>query len=173
MKTVVVILVIIALVLLALLAAVAARFARRSYQHYSGLEHQRGSAKQARLASVDRLKDAERSLVTARRELAERSGHVEAGQLERLRLRISTLADRLRYASYGYSPLGSPDPIREPELERLQQKDSSAITDAEHIAELARRVATDADTGAAPDLEPLRSALDLFEESLDKRTEVR
>jgi hypothetical protein len=173
MKTVIVILVVVVLVLLALLAVVAARFARRSYQRYSGMEHQRGSAKQARLASVDRLKDAERLLVTAQRALAERSGHVEAGQVERLRLRISTAADRLRYASYGYSPLGSPDPVREPELERLQQNDTSSITDAERIAELARRASTEADTGAALELEPLRSALDLIEESLDRRTEVR
>ena len=65
MKTVAVIiavLVIAVVVAVVLLAVVAARWGRRSYQRYSGLERQRASAKQARVAGADRLQDAERSL---------------------------------------------------------------------------------------------------------------
>jgi biopolymer transport protein ExbB/TolQ len=99
-KILIIVLVIAVVLVLVLVAVIMVRFGRRTYQRYSGLEHQRGAAKQARDAGADRLKSAERQLVEAQRELVSRGDHDEAQAIERLRSRLSTLADRLRYATY-------------------------------------------------------------------------
>src|SRR5437016_1159743 len=102
-------LIIVFVVLILAAAAVAVglwRFARRAYQRYSGLEQQRAAAKRSRDRGVDRLKDAERELVRAQRELIASGHHQDAQAIERLRLRVTTAADRHRYATYGYAPLG-------------------------------------------------------------------
>ena len=72
MKALVVILLVAAVLALVLLAIILFRFGLRSYQRYSGLERQRGAAKQARTAGTDRLKSAESHLIDAERELAVR-----------------------------------------------------------------------------------------------------
>lgn len=168
----VVILAIILVVLLVLLGIVLVRFGRRSYQRNSGLERQRGAAKQSRMSGFDRLKGAERQLVAAQRELVQRGAPDEAQAIERLRSQMSTLADRLRYATYGYAPLDSASPIREAELGDLQQRDANTIADAQQIADVAEVVHRSAADGRSLDLLPLRSALDLLQESLDRRKAV-
>jgi hypothetical protein len=148
------------------------RFGRRNYQRYSGLEHQRGAAKQARAAGADRLKGAERQLVEAQRELVMIGEHDGAQAIERLRTRLSTLADRLRHATYGYSPLGSPNPVREAELAELQERDAETITEAQGIVDLSEKVSSTARAGQVPDLEPLRAALEHLHATLDRRRAV-
>jgi len=117
MKTLLIVVVI--LVVLVILGVVGRRSRGRAVRQalvpgYSGLEHQRAAAKQARDAGVDRLKEAERHLVQAQRELISHGQTKDAQAIERLRVRLSTAADRHRYATHGYAPLGSPNPIREP-----------------------------------------------------------
>lgn len=175
MKTLVIVIVILLVVLIVglVLAAVAAgRFGRRSYQRYSGLEHQRASAKQSRDAGVDRLKDAERDLVRAQRELITRGQHQDAQAVERLRVRLSTAADRHRYATYGYAPLGSPNPLQEAELAELQARDADTITAAQMITDLAAQASTTAAEGTTPDLGPLEAAIDHLVATLDRRKAV-
>jgi hypothetical protein len=171
MKVLIVVLLIIVVAVLVLLTVIAVRWGRRSYQRYSGLERQRGSAKQARMAGTDRLKGAERHLIEAQRELVERGEHKTAQAIERLRVRLSTLADRLRYATYGYSPIGSPNPIRESELAELQERDAETISEAQAIVELAERIHSKA-SGDNLDLQPLQSALDHLQATLDRRRAV-
>lgn len=172
MKILIWALVIAVLVVVALLAVVAARWGRRSYQQYSGLEHQRAAARQAREAGVDRLKDAERHLVEAQRELAGRGEYGHAQEIEHLRSQLSTLADRHRYATYGYVPLGSPHPVREEELARLQQHDADGIADAQAVAELAERIRGQARDGAAMDLRALEAALERLRAAAGRRKAV-
>lgn len=169
MKILLIVLLIAVVLVLVLVAVLMVRFGRRTYQRYSGLEHQRGAAKQARDAGVDRLKSAERQLVDAQRELVLRGDHDEAQAIERLRSRLSTLADRLRYATYGYSPVGSPNPMHEAELAELQERDAETITEAQMILELTDQVLSTARDGQTPDLGPLRSALDHLLTTLDRR----
>lgn len=172
MKTlliIVVILVVLLIVGLVVAAVAAGRFGRRSYQRYSGLEHQRAAAKQARDAGVDRLKEAERHLVTAQRELISRGQHEDAQAIERLRVRLSTAADRHRYATHGYAPLGAPNPVREAELAELQARDSETISDAQLISDLASQAATTSASGATPDLGSLQAAVDHLVATLDQR----
>lgn len=89
--------------------------------------------------------------------------------IERLRSRLSTLAYRRRHATYGYAPLGSPHPVREEELARLQGHDADVITDAAAIAELAESIRDRARDGAATDLRPLEAALDRLRAAAGRR----
>jgi hypothetical protein len=172
MKIVIIVLLIAVLAAIACLAVVVARWGRRSYQRYSGLERQRASAKQARDAGADRLKDAERHLIEAQQDLAARGEYSRAQDVERLRTRLSTLADRHRYATYGYAPLGSPNPVREAELAQLQQRDADVITDAQAITELAEGVRDRVRDGAVADLRPLEAALERLRAAMDRRKAV-
>ncbi len=169
MKTLIIVLLVLLVAALIVLAVVLVRLARRGYQRYTGLERQRDSAKQSRVAGADRLKGAERRLVEAQRVLGARRAHSDAQDVERLRSRLSTLADRLRYATYGYSPLGSANPVRENELAEIQQNDADTIADAQAIRDTADEICRRASAGETPDLVPLASALDLLQESLDRR----
>jgi hypothetical protein len=172
MKTVLIIVVILVVLLIVglVFAAIAAgRFGRRSYQRYTGLEHQRAAAKQARDVGVDRLKEAERHLVSAQRDLISRRHHEDAQAIERLRVRLSTAADRHRYATHGYAPLGDPNPIREAELAELQARDAETIGDAQMICDLAKQTSAASAAGATPDLGALGAAVDHLVATLDQR----
>ena len=157
------------IVALVLLAVVTGRWGRRSHQRYSGLERQRASAKQSRDAGADRLKSAERLLIEAQRELVARGEHGQAQAIERLRSRLSTMADRHRHATYGYAPLGSPNPVQEAELAELQQRVADRLGVAQTIVELSEKVSSTARDGETPDLQPLESALDRLLGELDRR----
>jgi hypothetical protein len=157
------------LIVVAGLAIVVVRGGLRGYQKYSGLEHQRGSAKQSREVGKARLKGAERNLVEAQRELASRGDYASAQSVERLRSKLSTLADRLRYATYGYSPIGSQNPVREAELADLQERDADTIGDAQRITDLALTVKDACTAGQTPDLQPLQLAVDQLADTLDRR----
>ncbi len=172
MKTaiIVIVVVLVVIVVVALLIGLAlGRFGLRSYQRYSGLERQRGAAKRARTAGVDRLKEAERRLVAAQRDLAAHGEPKQAQAVERLRVRLSTAADRHRYATHGYAPLGSATPVREEELAELQARDADTIGDAQHIDDLCAEIASSAASSSTPDLAPLEQALDRLAASLDRR----
>lgn len=169
MKTLLVIVLVLIIVALLVVAIGVWRFGRRSYQRYTGLEGQRAAAKSARDAGVDRLKEAEQQLVRAQRELVSRGQHEEAQRIERLRVRLSTAADRHRFALHGYAPLGDPNPIREAELAELQARDSETITDAQLVNDLAKAVNSSATGEDMPDLGSLESAIDHLVATLDRR----
>jgi hypothetical protein len=57
-------------------------------------------------------------------------------------------------------------------LADLQQRDSDTIGDAQGIAEFAEAIRCRTADGTSPDLGPLASALDLLQESLDRRKAV-
>jgi hypothetical protein len=169
MKLLLIIIAIAVIVVLVLLAIVLLKGGRRTYQKYSGMERQRGAAKQSRVAGADRLKSAERKLVEAQRELSARGAYSDAQAIDRQRMRLSTQADRLRHATYGYSPVGSANPVREAELAQLQKRDADTIADAQALVDIADDICRAASDGQSPDLRPLKSSLDLLQESLDRR----
>jgi FtsZ-interacting cell division protein ZipA len=169
MKVLLIVIAVIIIAILILLVVLLIRAGRRGYQKYSGLERQRNSAKLSRVAGADRLKSAEQKLVAAQRELAGRGAYDQAQEVERQRIRLSTQADRLRHATYGYSPVGSANPVHETELADLQQWDADTIADAQALVEIADDICRTATDGQRPDLGPLKSSLDLLQDSLDRR----
>jgi len=172
MKALIVI-VLLLLVLVTVLVALAAwRFGRRSYQRYSGLEQQRAGAKRSRDAGVDRLKDAERELVRAQRDLIAHGRHHDAQAIERVRVRLTTAADRHRFATWGYAPLADANSIREAELAELQARDSETIGDAQLVSDLVRQLSRSAADGTALDLSALDVAVAHLTATLDRRKAV-
>lgn len=172
MKGLIIALIVVFALVLVVVGLVMARGLRRGYQRYTGMERQRDAAKESRVAGADRLKGAERHLISAQRDLASHGKPADAQALERLRSRLSTLADRLRHAAYGYSPVGAANPIHEDALAELQRRDAEMIEDASDIAEACSRVAEQAANGELGDLVALRLALDRLQESLDRRRSV-
>jgi len=172
MKLLLIVIALAVIVVLILLAIVLLRGGKRSYQKYSGMERQRGAAKQSRVAGADRLKNAERYLVEAQQQMVARGEYSSAQTLEAPRTRLSTLADRLRHATYGYSPIGSPNPIRETELAELQERDSDTISEAQAITELCKQVKLAASEDQPPDLKTLQFAVEHLMDSLDRRGAV-
>jgi hypothetical protein len=168
----IVILVILVLAVAAGLGVVLLRGGRRTYQKYSGLERQRNAAKQSRETGADRIKTAERHLIEAQQELVGRKDFDKAKEIERLRTQLSTLADRLRHSTYGYSPVGSPNPIHEAELADLQDRDAAIISEADGINNLAEQVKTETENGEVPDLRTLKAALENLRTTLDRRRTV-
>jgi hypothetical protein len=154
-----------------LLPVIAARWGRRSYRRYSGLERQRASAKQARVAGGHRFQSAGQYLIEAQCLLADRGEYLQAQAIEYLRVGMSAMADRHRQATCGYAPLSSANPVREAELADLQQREADAIADTQAIAELADIVREKTRAGQVPGLQPLRGALDL-EATLNRRKAV-
>ena len=169
MKLIIILLILVIVVVLILALAVILRGGVRGYQKYSGLESQRSSAKQSRDLGADRLKNAERQLVQAQRALSSRHEYERAQDIELLRRRLSTLSDRLRHATYGYSPLGSKNPIREAELVDLQRRDADTIEDAQRILELSESVRHSVANQETIDLSILESSLESLSTSLDRR----
>ncbi len=169
MKTLIILLLLAILVAIVALVVFVARRGQRSYQRYSGLERQRASAKQSRDAGVDRLKDANGYLVETQRTLIARGDHGAAQDVERLRSKLSTMADRHRFATHGYAPLGSPNPVREEELAELQAHDAETITDAQLVTDLCQQLNASAHAGEKLDLQPLESAVGHLSSRLDAR----
>jgi hypothetical protein len=172
MKLAIIVLLILLAIMLAFLGIIVVRFSRRSYQRYTGLERQRFSAKRSRETGADRLKTAERYLIETQSELAGRGKHGEVQSIEAVRLTLSTLADRLRHATYGYSPIASPNPVDEAELADLQERDADTILDAQAILDAAEKVRTVARSGEVPDLRALQGLIDRLRTSLDRRRAV-
>lgn len=169
MKTLIIILLVAILVAVVVLVVFVARRGQRSYQRYSGLERQRASAKQSRDAGVDRLKDANGYLVETQRTLIARGDHGAAQDVERLRSKLATMTDRTRFATHGYAPLDSPNPVREEELAELQAHDAETITDAQLVTDLCQQLSAAAHAGETLDLQPLESALGHLSSRLDAR----
>jgi type II secretory pathway pseudopilin PulG len=174
MKTLLIILLVV--IAIAIVAAIAvllvfvARRGQREYQKYSGLEHQRAAATQSRQSGVDRLKDANRYLVDAQRSLIARGDHAPAQDVEHLRTRLSTLADRTRFATHGYAPLGSPNPVRDAELAELQAHDAETITDAQMVTDLCQQLSASVHAGDTLDLHPLEAAVGHLSSRIDARS---
>ena len=172
MKLALIVVLVFVVIALAFLVVVLVRYARRSYETYSGREHQRDANKRLRVSGADRLSEADRLLVEAQHSIVARGDHAGAQAIELIRTPLSTLADRLRYAVYGYTPMGASDPVKEEELAELQARDADLLGDADVITELARDLAMQARIATPFDLKPLTEALDRLRASLDRRRTV-
>ena len=79
------------------------------------------------------------------------------------------MADRHHFATHGYAPLSSPNPVREDELAELQAHDAETITDTQMVTDLCRQLSASAHAGEKLDLLPLESALGHLSSRLDAR----
>ena len=130
----------------------------RGYQDREGL---RETDKQVRTHVADQLAILGRPLEQATRRLAEAKRLERLPAIDRLSRLLATLADRTRYASYGFAGVFDQHKIRGPELAALHQFDLGLV---EALAQL--RGALQAVADATGDATALDAAIGAAEESL-------
>ena len=137
------------------------------YQDREGL---RETDKRVRVLLADQVVEVARTLEPAERRLLDAKRLERLPALDRVRRRLATSADRLRFASYGFAGVFDLHKIREAELSELHQFDLSLL---EKIATLRKQVeglaAAAADAGFAEVLATADAALEQFDRTLDER----
>ncbi len=138
------------------------------YQDREGL---RETDKQVRMHLAGQIADLVRILEPAQRRLAEAKYLDPLPALDRVARLLSTLADRIRFASYGFAGVFDLQKIRERELAALHRFDLELTEGVppleEHIRALAD-VATD-EAAFRQKLRAAEAALGEFEEILGRR----
>jgi len=130
----------------------------RGYQDREGL---READKQVRTHVADQLAILGRSLEQATRRLADAKRLERLPAIDRLSRVVATVADRIRYASYGFAGVFDQHKIRGAELAALHQFDLGLV---EGLARL--RGAVQAVADATADDARLDAAISAAEESL-------
>jgi hypothetical protein len=138
---------------------------------YQDREGMREADKQVRVYLAGQLHSLLRELEPAQRRLADAGRLERLPSLDRIARRLSTLADRIRYASYGFAGVFAAQKIREPELAALHGFDLRLV---ESLPELSSRLraaaeAADRDDGFPEALEAAAEAVRRFDRILDDR----
>jgi len=143
------------------------------YQDREGL---RQTDKQVRVRLADLLGDLNRILEGAARRLTEARRLDRLPVLDRVARRVSTLADRIRYASYGFAGVFDLHKIRETELAALHRFDLDLMETVPRLLQPLMALAEAATEEAAfpQALQAAEAALQDFENRLaDRETMTR
>lgn len=138
------------------------------YQDREGL---RETDKRVRVYLAELLTDFTRTVEGAERRLSEANRLDRMPALDRVVRLLSTLADRIRFASYGFAGIFDLHKIRERELAAMHRFDIGLV---EAIAHLRAPVQALAETGAdettfIPALQTVEAGLQDFERTLGER----
>ncbi len=136
------------------------------YQDREGL---RETDKRVRTHLADRLDDTRRVLGESQRRVAEGRNLDRVPAMERIGRRLGTLADRIRYASYGFAGVFDLQKVRETELLSLHRLDVALADAAPVLQERIRGLAAAGESGFPEALLATEEALNQFEEKLDRR----
>jgi hypothetical protein len=138
------------------------------YQDREGL---RETDKRVRVYLAELLADLGRTVEGAERRLTEANRLDRLPALDRMARLLNTLADRIRYASYGFAGVFDLQKIRERELAAMHRFDVGlveAITRLRAPVQALADKATD-DTSFPPALQAVEGSLREFESSLGER----
>lgn len=138
------------------------------YQDREGL---RDTDKRLRTYLAELLGNVGRELEPAQRRLVRDRQLDHLPTLERLGRQIATLADRVRFASYGFAGVFALHKIRERELAQLHDCDARLMEEVPRLQSVMQAVAGAAghEDGFAGAAEAAEDALRRFERSLDER----
>lgn len=138
------------------------------YQDREGL---RETDKQVRGHLADMLADLSRTAEGAERRLTEAKRLDGLPALDRVVRLLSTLADRIRFASYGFAGVFDLHKIRERELAAIHRFDLGLVEAISRLREPIRGLADTATDGAAflQALQAVETALQEFERTLTER----
>ena len=140
------------------------------YQDREGL---RETDKQVRVHLADLLGELNRIVEGAERRLTEVGRLDRLPALARVARRLSTLADRIRYASYGFTGVFNLHKIRETELAALHRFDLDLLEAVPRLRERLMALADAADEAGFPQtLHAAEAALHEFEQRLTDREKV-
>jgi len=144
------------------------------FSGYLGKEERRETDKILRehlAKDLDRLRT---RLDPVMRDLTDAGGLALVGEADRVKKAIERVANRLRYASYGYSGFLDVVKVREEELDRLYEFDAALV---DHIEELEKSIGkmalavSDTDGFKSSARQALEEARQ-FDEHLDKRKKI-
>ena len=138
------------------------------YQDREGL---RDADKRIRTYVAELLGNLGRELEPAQRRLTEERRLDRLTALDRLGRQLITLADRTRFASYGFAGVFAAHKIREAELAALHAFDVRLVEEIPRLQVLLKTVAeaTRRDDGFADTVRAAEDGLRRFEETLDER----
>jgi hypothetical protein len=143
------------------------------YQDREGL---RETDKQVRVHLADRLGEFNRILEGAARRLTEARRLDRLPALDQVARRVSTLADRIRYASYGFAGVFDLHKIRETQLAALHRFDLDLMETVPRLRQplMALAEAATGEAGFPQALQAVEAALQDFENRLaDRETLAR
>ena len=138
---------------------------------YRDREGIREADKQVRVFVAEQLHGLLRELEPAQRRLADAGRREPLPPLDRIARQLSTLADRIRYASYGFAGVFAAQKIRERELAALHGFDLQLL---QALPELRSRIqaaadAAERDDGVREAFEAAEKAVRGFDRMLDDR----
>lgn len=138
------------------------------YQDREGL---RDTDKHVRTYLAELLADLGREIEAAERRLAEAARLDRLASLDRIGRQVATLADRIRFASYGFTGVFAQPAIRERELAGLHGFDLRLIEEIPRLQSQVRIVmeAAGQDQGFSEALQATEAAVRGFERTVDER----
>lgn len=141
------------------------------YQDRGGL---RETDKQVRVLLADRLGEFNRILEGAARRLTEAKRLDRLPALDQVARRVNTLADRIRYASYGFAGVFDLHKIRETQLAALHRFDLDLMETVPRLRQplMALAEAATGEAGFPQALQAVEAALQDFENRLADRETV-
>ena len=138
------------------------------YQDREGL---RETDKRVRTYLAEALADLGREIEAAERRVTEAARLDRLASLDRIGRQVATLADRIRFASYGFTGVFAQPAIRERELAALHAFDLRLLEEIPRLQAPMRMVteATGQDQGFSEALQATEAAVRQFDRTVDER----
>jgi len=116
------------------------------YKGYKEKELRREADKTQRLFIAERLDSVQAKLDSIKLDLVNRGDLAKLGAIDLAGRKLRTVADKIRYADYGFAGLFDTDKVDEPILDQLYQFDNALVTVVNEIETLANALNADSPT---------------------------
>jgi len=116
------------------------------YKGYKEKELRREADKTQRLFIAERLDSVQAKLDSIKLDLVNRGDLAKLGAIDLAGRKLRTVADKIRYADYGFAGLFDTDKVDEPILDQLYQFDNALVTVVNEIETLANALSADSPT---------------------------
>jgi hypothetical protein len=116
------------------------------YKGYKEKELRREADKTQRLFIAERLDSVQAKLDSIKLDLVNRGDLAKLGAIDLAGRKLRTVADKIRYADYGFAGLFDTDKVDEPILDQLYQFDNALVTVVNEIETLANTMNADSPT---------------------------
>jgi hypothetical protein len=116
------------------------------YKGYKEKELRREADKTQRLFIAERLDSVQAKLDSVKLDLVNRGDLAKLGAIDLAGRKLRTVADKIRYADYGFAGLFDTDKVDEPILDQLYQFDNALVTVVNEIETLATALNADSPT---------------------------
>jgi hypothetical protein len=116
------------------------------YKGYKEKELRREADKTQRLFVAERLDSVQAKLDGVKLDVVNRGDLAKLGAIDLAGRKLRTVADKIRYADYGFAGLFDTDKVDEPILDQLYQFDNALVTGVNEIETLANALNADSPT---------------------------